>query len=775
MTHKMLIRFLVLTFCCMSYNLHAEELNLKKSDVTVENSSPAATTIPIAVQQIRLENNAIQIVTDGKLNSFSSLRLSKPARLVIDLPGAINQLSEQTYTSATPPVSSVKVVPYKDKLRIIIEATDSPVFPEVQLSSTEIGLVISILEKSISSNFPTKSSAAAPTPKTKNESKPLKPGIGGAVTSQGHIASVNVEQKPDTTRVTLNITGNCPISDPFLVLNGISVSFGDCIVPTNWQGNLDAAKNNPVVSAVTLFPANSAKKVEAGMLIELNKRTKFSFSKDKQRLIIDLETPEIANQASVLLGDTSNKKSTPSPMALSAVSNESKTGTKAFNGKKISIDFDNAEIRQVFRLLADVSGENFIISDEVKGVVSIKLKDVPWEQALEIIIRNNNLALEHNGNIVEILTKQRKIERSKEDSDIRMQESRQKLEEKTAKEVVEGMVIKTIQLKHAAAAKMASALTIMLSQGDANVNTGQGQKTTQGQGSASVSSDINRKFSASISAEPNTNKIIVRDYISKMPEIEKLVKELDVPERQVMIEARIVVATTEFSRDFGIQWGTHFRDGSAATLGINSMDAGFGGVASAPPNIGQLAGSSGIATGISFGRLASNIQLDMRLSAATAANKVRVVASPKIITLNLEPAKIEQGQSTFVQTIDKNGAPNMTPVTATLSLDVTPTINSFNDSLKLKIDASDDSFGLPPPGAASVAINKRTATSTMLLKGGETVVIGGIFREQSSDGDSGVPFLKDIPLFGHLFKNSSIVNRREELLIFIKPTIIDLI
>jgi len=114
MTHKMLIIYiLVLTFCCMSYSLHSEELNLKSSDVTVEDSSPAVKTTPIAVQQIRFENNAVQVVTNGKLVSFSSLRLTKPARLVIDLPGATNQLSEQIYTNATPPVSSVKVVQYK--------------------------------------------------------------------------------------------------------------------------------------------------------------------------------------------------------------------------------------------------------------------------------------------------------------------------------------------------------------------------------------------------------------------------------------------------------------------------------------------------------------------------------------------------------------------------------------------------------------------------------------------------------------------------------------
>ena len=200
------------------------------------------------------------------------------------------------------------------------------------------------------------------------------------------------------------------------------------------------------------------------------------------------------------------------------------------------------------------------------------------------------------------------------------------------------------------------------------------------------------------------------------------------------------------------------------------MDTGFGGVASAPPTSG-LSGSSGAATGISFGTLASNIQLDMRLSAATSSDTVKVIASPRIVTLNNEAAKIEQGQSTFVQVVDKLGVPSMNPVTATLKLDVTPSIKS-NDNITLKIDASDDSFGLPPPGASSVAINKRTATSKILLRDGETAVIGGIFRDENAEGNSGVPYLKDIPFLGNLFKSTKTVNKRNELLIFITPRII---
>jgi len=565
----------------------------------------------------------------------------------------------------------------------------------------------------------------------------------------------------------MNFTGRCAISDPKRVINGISVSLGDCIIPASLQGALDSVKDNPVVSAVTLFPQYAAKKLEAGMLVELRQNPNFRVKMEKQRLVIDLEmAAEQAKNASQL-------KSASGPLKLADITN-AKVDDKNYSGKKVSMEFENAELRHVFRLLADISGENFVITEDVKGFVTIKLKDVPWEQALGIIVKNSNLAVDHVGNVIEIMPKVKKIERDKAERDYRMEETRQKLEDKTAKEVVEGMETRIIPLRFVTAEKMVESLRTVLSQGSANVSTNQGQSLGQGTANSSTSSSISRNFTTSITAEKNTNKIIVYDYVSKIDEIEKLVKELDQPERQVMIEARIVVATSEFTRDFGVQWGVHFKDGSASFLGINSFDSGFGGIVADAPTAGKSISSSGVNTGISFGTLASNIQLDMKLSAAAAASMVKVIATPKIVTLNNELAKIEQGQSTFVQTTDKLGTPSMTQVTATLKLEVTPNITS-KDSLTLKIDASDDSFGSPPSGATSVAINKRTASSKLVLRDGETVVIGGIFREQDSGNDSGVPYLQDLPVFGNLFKSSSKANRREELLIFITPRILSII
>ena len=174
---------------------------------------------------------------------------------------------------------------------------------------------------------------------------------------------------------------------------------------------------------------------------------------------------------------------------------------------------------------------------------------------------------------------------------------------------------------------------------------------------------------------------------------------------------------------------------------------------------------------MSFGTLASNVQLDMRLSAAASMENVKVMASPRITTLNNQEAKIKQGSKTYIQSTDKLGNPTNFEANANLELTVKPHINQ-NGTVSLKVNAKDDSFGTPPPGATNVSINTREADSNMLLRNGETAVIGGIFRESESSLDTGVPYLMDIPFLGNLFKSKSVSKVRQELLIFITPRIL---
>jgi type IV pilus assembly protein PilQ len=231
-----------------------------------------------------------------------------------------------------------------------------------------------------------------------------------------------------------------------------------------------------------------------------------------------------------------------------------------------------------------------------------------------------------------------------------------------------------------------------------------------------------------------------------------------------MIEARIVEASTSFVRDLGVQWGIHYVDGSASVAGISRLDTGFGGQVSAPPTSGTS--GPGAAVGMSFGKLSSNIQLDMRLSAAVTANQIKIMSTPRVVTLNNKPAKISQGASIPYQTTSAEGTKTEF-VEAALTLEVTPHITA-DGSIGMKIKASNNSpgTGSPPP------INKKEATTELLVKNGETTVIGGIYVDSDTESDTGVPFLQDIPLLGWLFKSNTKNKSKNELLIFITPKIV---
>ena len=798
--HKARLCFFVLTIICMSYDLHAKEISSDSYALPVENISSAAREISrLSIQDIVFDNSVLRVLTDGKLPEFSSIHLSKPARLVIDLPGVSNQLSNQIYKSEAGLFSSVNVVSYSDKLRLIIEFKKNTVFFDARIDSTPTGLVINISEGDKPVAVAKKTPYISPVTQNDTAVSRAKPKVDGAVTSQGHVASVKVDHNPETTRVKLNISGNCSISDPEIVLNGISVSFGECIVPTNWQGNVDTANSNPVIKSVTLFPGNISKNVEAGMLIELIQQTRFSFSKDKQSLLISLDMAGASSVSSPAISrDTSDQKSATPSLSLSAASNDSKPGTKAFSGKKVTMEFDNADLRQIFRLLGEVSGDNIIIGDDVKGSYTIKLKEVPWDQALEMILVNNNLEIARYGNVIEIITydkikkrRDQSLEKQKQLFEQKREEARMRTiglaEENKSDEVVTAQC----QVQNATAADILPALKLLLSKyqtmatsnvsvstskTDANVTPQTGGIAGSGglSGEATFDKSTTRQSQSVYKAEygemfpeTNTNTIIINDRLDIIRKAETIISALDVAKKQVLIEARLIEASTSFTKELGIQWGSHYRDGSASLLGINSLDTGFGGIASTAPQSGTF--GPGMSTGISFGTLASTVRLDARLSAAASLGTVKIISSPKVVTSYGVTATITQGQQ--IPYTSSSGSPPQVEtkfILAALKLDVTPKITpSGNVLLDLKISNDSAGTGSPPP------INTKQAMTQLTIPNNETAVIGGIMTNSETDFDQGVPFLMDIPFLGNLFKSKSSTKVQTEMLIFLTPRLLD--
>lgn len=407
---------------------------------------------------------------------------------------------------------------------------------------------------------------------------------------------------------------------------------------------------------------------------------------------------------------------------------------KIYTGEKISLDFQDADIHNIFRILHEVSGKNFVIGQDVKGRVTLKLDNVPWDQVLDLILRMNKLGTAVEGNVVRIATL------SSLASEQKAVEVRLKADE--AAEKMEPLEEETVWINYANASDLKARIA--------------GLKTARG----------------TIDVDPRTNTISIRDVRSVIQDAKKRLKKLDIPTPQVMIEARIVEADTTFTRDLGIQWGgdvTDTMDQTTARL--------FGGqtYSATSPNyaVNLPPGSFTSGLGFTFGKFAGTpFNLDVRLLAMESQGKGRTISAPKIVTLNNEEASIEQGVEIPYQVIEE-GTASLKWAKAVLSLTVKPQISGDN-RISLEITCKKDAPDWANAVGGTPAISKRQAKTKLLVNDGETIVIGGILTDTDEWTEKRVPFLSRIPVLGWLFRSKYKYNKKEELLIFITPKIIRL-
>ncbi|MFZ5876286.1 MAG: type IV pilus secretin PilQ [Nitrospirota bacterium] len=409
-------------------------------------------------------------------------------------------------------------------------------------------------------------------------------------------------------------------------------------------------------------------------------------------------------------------------------------GGSGFSGQKISLDFQDAEISNVLRLIADVSDLNMVVGDDVKGKITLKLFNVPWDQALDIILKAKGFGQVREGNILRIDS----------NGNIAKQQD-EALKAKEAQVKAEDLKTAIIPINYAKATDLAATLKKNLSsRGELTVN------------------------------EP-TNSLIAKDVGKNISEIQQLIALLDLPKPQVLIETRIVQANTNFARDLGVQWGAAYSDTPGSNV-LNVNAGATGGFNSQTPTFAVNLPASGAAgpvgnVGMQFGKLSGTLNLDLRLTAGEAMGDTKIISSPRIVTIDNKEAVIQQGDSIPYETVSDKGTQTEF-VDATLNLTVTPHITP-NGSVIMKIKATKNaigSFSSSRTGAPS--ISKREASTEVMVQDGETTVIGGIFETTKGESVTGVPWLYKIPLVGWLFKRESTSTTNQELLIFITPTIV---
>ncbi|MGI4778783.1 MAG: type IV pilus secretin PilQ [Janthinobacterium lividum] len=433
-----------------------------------------------------------------------------------------------------------------------------------------------------------------------------------------------------------------------------------------------------------------------------------------------------------------------------------------YNGEKLSLNFQNIEIRSLLQVIADFTNFNIVTSDSVTGALTLRLKDVPWDQALDIIMQAKNLGMRKNGSVLWIAPK----------DEINAKEKLE-FEAQAAIQNLEPLRTQSFQLNYTKALTIAQGLT--------------GTGASAGGGGGGGGGTTSRILSArgSVIAEARTNQLFVSDIPSRLARVAELIQKLDVPVRQVMIEARIVEATDTFGKSLGVRLGggvinTRSTVGAAPVVTSAAVSNGaFGTAPSATTtftnsNFVNLPsqGISGVAAGTfavslfnsSFSRL-----LNLEISALEADGKGKVVSSPRVVTADQTKALIEQGTELPYQVATSSGATSIAFRKANLKLEVTPQITPEGNII-LTLDVNKDTVGQQT--TAGFAINTKHVQTEVLVENGGTVVIGGIFELEDSTNESRIPVLGELPYLGTLFRTRTRTLNKTEMLVFITPRMI---
>jgi len=404
-------------------------------------------------------------------------------------------------------------------------------------------------------------------------------------------------------------------------------------------------------------------------------------------------------------------------------------GQRTFTGDPVTLDFQGADLRAVLRTFADISGLNIVIDPSIQGTVDVALRDVPWDQALDIILRANKLGYSIDGNIVRIVP-----------MGVLAQESEDRKKLADANALAGELRIVTRPLSYAKAADLVPIIT---------------KSTLSPRGDVQI--------------DVRTNTLIIRDLADRLQAASELIIALDRPQPQVEIEARIITINRNFAKELGISWGFNGRVdpsvGTSTGLAFPSSAGVTGGTGAVNP-----AAPSNLS--LALGSINGALNLDIALRALESSGKVRIVSSPRVSTQNNIEAEITQGSQIPVQTVSNNTV-TVTFIPAALVLRVTPQITASNTVImRIVVDKSAPNYSQTSPQQPTPSIDKQAAQTTVLVPDGDTTVIGGIYNSQESTTNDRTPFLHRVPLLGWLFKNDTNRESQDELLIFITPKIL---
>lgn len=670
----------------------------------------------IVAMQLPGQGTEIRVMFNGLPPQPQAYQLESPSRLILDFDQAQQNLKQSNIPVATREASSVDVTSDAQRARLTVNLADAGAFTTRVEGNT----------------FILKINSATPVATVQPVLQQSAQGISNISFQRG---------AQGEGQVVIDLAGNNTPVDVQQQGTKIIVRTLGTKIPTHLTRRLNVNDFATPVSSVDAVNQNGS----GVITIQSGESYEYMAYQTDNKLTISLKRPEAK-----------------SPL---------RPKTVAYSGKKISLDFQDIEVRRVLQLLADFTDINMVAADSVQGNITLRLKEVPWDQALDIVLKTKNLDKRRNGNVIWIAPVTELI----------------KAEEEEAKALKQSVALAPIQTEYMQLSyAKATDIEKLITQNKGASSSGGSSNTTNNDDKESLLSSR-----GSVSIDARTNTIIVNDTQPFIDKIRNMVDLLDVQVKQVMVEARIVRATTDFTKEMGVKWGILSQGitnnnsllvgGSDTTLWDlrDPQESDLGGYTyeiQRPQNLNvDLGVTSPGASRIAFGLISlSDFMLDLELSALQADGYGEVISTPKVLTADKQKATVESGFEVPYQSSESGG---VNPVSKTefkdvvLKLDVTPSITP-DGKVQMQLDIKNDSIaGVTPMG--EYYLNKNQLNTNVLVENGETVVLGGIFEQQTVNQQTKVPFLGDIPYVGRLFRKDLKSDNKRELLIFVTPRIVN--
>lgn len=645
----------------------------------------------------------LKLAFDEPVASPRGYTLDQPARIALDLPGVSNNLGAKNRELGVGNARSVTVVEAQGRTRLIVNLTTLVPY-STRVDGNNLFVV---LGESSGTTSPAAASAAVTAPIAKPA--PVKP-----MAASKAIDNIDFRRGEDGAGNVVITLSDPSVGSTIEEQGGkIRVVFAKAELPEALRVRLDVQDFATPVK----FVDSTAQAGGASIAIEPTGRYDYLAYQTDNKLTISVKP---------LTEEEADKR---------------KADRFAYSGEKLSLNFQDIDVRSVLQLIADFTDLNLVASDTVSGNITLRLQNVPWDQALDLVLKTKGLDKRQVGNVLLVAPAEEIAARE-----------RQELESQRQIAELAPLRREVVQVNYAKAADIARLFQSVTSNGVVAEDRG------------------------SIAVDDRTNNIIAYQTQERLDELRRIVAQLDIPVRQVMIEARIVEANVDYDKALGVRWGGTqlFANGRGAVYGNdqNGDESGNSGSDSNGNYPFVDMGVSNATAGIGIGYVTDNLILDLELSAMEKSGNGEIVSQPKVMTADKETAKILKGSEIPYQEASSSGATSTSFVEAALSLEVTPQITPDNRIImEVKVTKDEPDFTNDVNGTPT--ISKNEVNAKVLVNDGETVVIGGVFTNTQNRSVDKVPFLGDLPYLGRLFRRDVVADSKSELLIFLTPKILN--